>query len=151
MRSRDKLLIAGTLIFGVIVITGIYISQESQKFKNYHESFVRSFVKDMSKSWELDDFTDRLSDEFKEQAQSEEGLAQLEKFSVLGSVIEINNLIMGKYFSGSEGTFGEFIMNGRFDREDVLIKITVHEQSGEARVRGVTINRLDESGRQIEF
>lgn len=151
MRFREKLLIAATLVFVIIVAAGIYISQQSMEFKAFHESFVRTFVANLSRSWELQDIADQLSEEFLEQAKSVEGQEQLEKFSTLGVLNEIKAVGIGKYFSGSDGTFGEFLITARFEREEVLVKVTVHEQSGQVKVRGVTINRLDAEGNNLEF
>ncbi len=151
MRFREKLLVAATLVFGVIVAAGIYISQESMEFKTFHESFVRTFVEDLSQSWELQDIAGRLSEEFLEQAESVDGQEQLEKFSILGMLNEIKEVEIGKYFSGSGGTLGEFLITARFEKEEVLVKVTVHEQSGEVKVRGVTINRLDAEGNYSDF
>lgn len=151
MNLKTKLMVGATALFVLIVAAGIYISQQSEEFKSYHEPFVRNFMSELTVTWELADVKHHLSEKFLEQADTEEGRAYLNQFSSLGPVRRIQEIEMGKYFSGSEGTLGEFIFQAEFDRRKVLVRLTLHEQSGEVKVQGLTINNLDDEGQHSEF
>lgn len=151
MTRMKKLLIGATVLFVLIVGAGIYISQQSMEFKKYHEHIVHEFMPELTASWNLADVESKVSPEFLEQAASEEGQAYLQQFRVLGPVQSIAEIAMGKYFSGSDGTLGEFIFKARFAPAEVLVKLTLHEKDGEVWVQGITINSLDAEGKQTDF
>ena len=58
---------------------------------------------------------------------------------------------MGKYYSGSKGTMGEFIFKAKFERELVLARVTINVLDGDVQVLGITINSMDEKGHPIDF
>ena len=151
MTLMKKLMVGGTAFFVLIVAAGIYISQQTMEFKKFHEHIVYEFMPELTASWNLADVESRVSPEFLEQASSEEGRAYLQQFSVLGPVQNIGEVAVGKYFSGSDGAFGEFIFKAQFVPAQVLVKLTLHEKDGEVWVQGITINSLDAEGKQTDF
>lgn len=151
MSFPKKLLVWTAIIIVIFIGANFYISQQADVFKEKHQAFVHSFMQDLSTSWRLDDVKARLSADFLEMASSEEGQAYLTKFSTLGRFLNMQEVEMGKYFSGFDGTKGEFIFKAQFERALVLAKVTVNERPGDIKVLGITINSLDAEGYQTEF
>lgn len=151
MSFLRKLFVFFTIIFVLFVGANIYVANKSQTFKTLHQPFVNTFMQDLSQTWRLQDIQSRVDDAFLEKASTDEGKAYLDQFSTLGLFQEMQEVEMGKYYSGSKGTMGEFIFKAKFERELVLARVTINALDGNVQVLGITINSMDEKGHPIDF
>lgn len=112
-------------IFTLILVLIIFLAAGSSSFKEEQEPFVQQFMADFSERWETQDIYARLSNEFIEQINTQEGKTILAQFKTLGKIKRISDFEIGNYNAHTSGTTGDFSFKGTFENGDALINITI--------------------------
>jgi hypothetical protein len=136
--------VLGALFLCIVLACGAMFVL-SRSFQREHEAFVRKFMADYSRHWDLADVHDRLSTEFLEQAQSSDGLQTLSLFRRLGDIRDVTDVSVQNFFVGPGGKSGVFVFKARFENAPALVTLTLTESAGELRVRGLNITPSGDS------
>ena len=137
MRALKKILIGFGSVFLVLIALFAWLGMESVRFKRDEAPFVKAYVTDLSRHWNVADVYDRSDNEFIAQADSPNGQRTIQRFRSLGSLTSIDDFELKNYSDGTTGRRGVFDFKAGFENGEALVEVTVVNHGGAAtRVLG---------------
>jgi hypothetical protein len=142
MRVLKKILIGFGSVFLVLIALFLWLGMESVRFKHEQAPFVRAYVTDLSRHWNVADVYDRSDNGLIAQAGSAEGRQALLSFRSLGSLTSIDDLELRNYSDGTWGRRGVFDFKAEFENGEALVEVVVNQGDAGTRVLGVHLNNI---------
>lgn len=143
MRVLKKLLIGFGSVFLVLVVLFAWVGIQSVRFKREGSPFVKAYVTDLSRRWNVADVYDRSANEFIAQADSADGRRAIRSFRSLGTLTSIRDFELKNYSDGTWGHRGVFDFKAGFQNGEALVEVTVVEKSGTGtRVLAINLSSI---------
>jgi len=137
------ILIGFGIIFVLLVAFISYVAVQSGKFEKEHAPFVKSFMAEFSKDWDVSAVEHLLTPEFIDQIDTSSGREAMRQFRQLGRLKEITELNLD-HFSTHAGTnsykYGVFVLRAEFEHATTMITLSLVVDENGARVEGLRIN-----------
>ena len=125
MQVLKKILIGLGSVFLVLLVLFTWLGIQSVRFKREEAPFVKTYVTDLSRHWNVADVYDRSANEFVAQADSPEGQRTIESFQALGSLISVQDFELKNYSDGTWGQRGVFEFKAYFKNGKSLVEVTI--------------------------
>lgn len=132
----------GVAFAGFVVLAGVVFYLQSD-FRREHEGFVRSFMAEYSRHWDVGDVRKDVSSEFLERVSSPGGDQAVAFFRRMGRIRAIEDLSLENFHTGTRGTVGEFVFKAEFENAAAVVNLTLKEVDEEPRVHGLHITPID--------
>lgn len=143
MRVLKKILIGLGSVFLVLLLLFTWIGIQSVRFKREEAPFVKTYVADLSRRWNVADVYGRSANEFVEQADSPQGQRTMESFEALGSLISVQDFALKNYTDGTWGQRGVFDFKANFKNGKALVQVTIVDKGhGGPRVIGIFLTGI---------
>jgi hypothetical protein len=143
MRVLKKILIGFGSAFLVLLALFAWLGVESLRFKREETPFVKAYVTDLARHWNLADVFDRSDNELIAQADSAVGRQTIQRFRSLGSLTSIDDFELRNYSAGTWGRRGVFDFKAAFENGEALVEVTVVSHGGAStRVLGINFNSI---------
>jgi hypothetical protein len=126
-------------VFLALIALLAWLGAGSAHFRTQQEPFVKTFVTDLSKRWEVADVYDRLANSFIEQAGTTQGLQLLRQFRQLGALKFVRDFELRNYNSGPNGQTGVFTFKGTFEHGEAVVAVEVTKVGGAVHVLGFNV------------
>jgi hypothetical protein len=148
MRALKKILIGLGSIFLVLIALFTWLGLQSVRFKQQQEPFVRTYMTDLSRHWNVADVYDRSDNEFLAEAGSAPGVRTMQSFKSLGPLLSIHDLELKNFSDGTWGRRGVFAFKGRFQNGEALVQILLENKGRTgSRVFGVNLSAIQLTAR----
>ena len=140
MRVVKNILIGLGGLFLVIVALFTWVGVSGSQFSAEQGPFVKKFVADLSKRWEVVDVYDRMSSSFIQQSGTPQAQQLLHQFKRLGALKSVSALKLQSYYSNNNDRTGVFSLEGAFENGEAVIRVTIVRKDGAVRVVGFYLN-----------
>jgi hypothetical protein len=139
MQTLKKVLIGlGVLFCVALLAVGVLLVMQGN-FKEEQEPFIRQFMADYSRRWDVADVYSQVTNEFLMQIQSSAGREAVAVFRRLGKIEEITDVSIQNFFAGTQGKTGTFSFKARFENAPTVVQIVVKESDSAVRVQAIHI------------
>lgn len=146
MRVLKRILIALGSAFLLLVVLIGWVGMQSLRFKRQETHFVESYVKDLSRQWNVADVYDRSESAFIAQASSMQGRRALQSFKSLGRLTAVHDLELRNFFDGTAGRRGVFDFRADFQNGTAQVEVTVIDgRHMGTRVLGINLSGIQTS------
>jgi len=143
MRTLKRILIGFGSFFLVLIALFAWLGMESVRFRREETPFVKAYVTDLSRHWDVADVYDRSDNELITQASSADGRRTIQRFSSLGSLTSIDDFQLKNYSDGTWGSRGVFDFKAAFENGEALVEVTVVKHGGAGtRVLGINLSSI---------
>jgi hypothetical protein len=139
MRVLKRILIGLGSLSLVLLALFAWLNFESGRFTRDEAPFVKAYVMDLSRHWNVADVYARSDNEFIAQADSALGQRTIQRFRSLGSLTSIADFELKNYSDSTWGRRGVFDFKAAFENGEALVEVTVVKR-GDAGTRVLAIN-----------
>ena len=139
MKILKNILISLGVIFLLFRVLFIYLSIDSDKFKDEQEPFIESFMHEFSSDWNVRDVYPKLTNNFIQQIETQAGRHALNIFKTLGEYESMSDLSISNYNTGTDGTTAIFTFKAQFTSGPALVSITLLKDNDKTLVHGLHI------------
>jgi hypothetical protein len=144
MQTLKKVLVGLGVVFVLLGVLVAFFAYSFAGFQQQHEAFVRQFVADYSRRWEVADVQAQVTAQFLEQIRSPNGLQAVSYFQRMGRIRSITDVSIDHFTSGTNGKVGVFLFKAEFENAPAVVKVTVIEKDGSVLVQAVNITPVSE-------
>jgi len=142
MRLIRKILVGLGVLFLVLVAVFSWAVVVGRQFRDEQTPFVKTFVTDLSRHWNVADVSDRIAGTTLDQALTPKGQQMFHLFKQLGVLRSAGELSMERFNVNTTGTTGVFEFKGTFDNGEADVQVTVLKKGGSAWVLGFYLNDI---------
>jgi len=143
MRVLKKILIGFGSVFLILIALFAWVGIQSVRFRSQETPFVKAYVADLSRHWNVADVYDRSDNAFITQANSMAGRRTIESFKALGPLTAIHDLVLQNYVAGTSGDRGVFNFKADFENGNALVQVVVIDKGGaNPRVLGFRLDSV---------
>jgi len=143
MRVLKKILIGLGSVFLILIAVFAWLGVQSARFKRAETPFIKAYVTDLSRRWNVADVYDRSTNEFLAQADSPEGQRVIDRFKPLGTLTSIHDFELKNFSDGTWGRRGVFDFKASFQNGEALVEVTVIDKGrGGAQVLGIHLDGI---------
>ena len=125
MRVLKKILIGLGSVFLLVIALFVWLGIQGTRFKREEAPFVRTYVADFSRRWDVADVYDRSANTFLAQVSSAEGQRVLQSFKSLGGLTSIHDFELKNFSDGTWGRRGVFDFKADFQNGEALVEVTI--------------------------
>ncbi len=147
MKIIKAILIGLGVVFVLLVAFVSYVAVQSGKFEKEHAPFVRTFMAEFSKDWDVSAVEHSLTPEFIGQIGTPAGRDAIRQFRQLGRLKEITELDLD-HFTTHAGInsykYGVFVLRAEFENAAAMITLSLVVDEKGARVEGLRINPTED-------
>ena len=142
MRVIRKILVGLGVLFLVLIAVFSWVVVVGRHFRDEQTPFVKTFVTDLSRHWNVADVSDRIAGTTLDQALTPKGQQMFHLFKQLGALRSAGDLTMARFNVDTKGTTGVFEFKGTFDNGEADVQVTVLKKGGSAWVLGFYLNDI---------
>jgi hypothetical protein len=142
MRVIRKILVGLGVLFLVLIAVFSWVVVVGRQFRTEQTPFVKTFVTDLSRHWNVADVSDRVAGTTLDQALTPKGQQMFHMFKQLGALRSTGDLAMQRFNVTTSGTSGVFEFKGTFDNGEADVQVTVLKKGGSAWVLGFYLNDI---------
>jgi hypothetical protein len=142
MRVIRKILVGLGVLFLVLIALFSWVVVIGRQFRTEQTPFVKTFVTDLSRHWNVADVSDRVAGTTLDQALTPKGQQMFQMFKQLGALRSAGDLTMERFNVNTTGTTGVFEFKGTFDNGEADVRVTVLKKGGSAWVLGFYLNDI---------
>jgi hypothetical protein len=143
MRVLKKILIGLGSVFLVLILLAVWLGIQGSRFKRDEAPFVKAYVTDLARRWDVADVYDRSANTLLEQADSAEGQSLMQHFRGLGALTSIHDFALKNFSDGTWGRRGVFDFKADFQNGEALVEVTVLDDGRAGpRVLGFYLNGI---------
>jgi hypothetical protein len=140
MHIVKKILVGLGGVFLALIALFFWLAVSSSNFRTQQEPFVKAFVTDLSKRWDLTDVYGPLANSFIEQADTAQGRGLMMQLKQLGALQSVRDFELRNYNFAPKGQTGIFSFKGTFDYGEAVVDVTVIRSGGMVRVQGLHVS-----------
>ena len=152
MKILKHILIGLGVAFLLLIGFLSYMAVESGDFAEEHTPFVRQFITDFSRDWDVRDVQHLLTNDFIEQMETPSGRKALALFKRLGRLVAIQDIALDNFnthFGTASFTQGTFVFEAEFEHAVTQTTLLLVVNKKGQRVQGLRINPTGKPDRSI--
>ena len=142
MHVIRKILVGLGVLFLVLIAIFSGVVVVGRQFRTEQTPFVKTFVTDLSRHWNVADVSDRIAGPTLDQALTPKGQQMFHLFKQLGTLRSAGDLTMERFNVDTRETSGVFEFKGTFDNGEADVQVTVVKKGGSAWVLGFYLNDI---------
>jgi len=139
MKILRNILIGFGVVFVAVIGLIVFLSNESNDFRDKQFPFIETFMMEFSENWEVSSVYEKLTNDLLKQIDSPAGRNALDIFKTQGSFKEMSDLVLVNYNAGTSGKTGKFTFKALFTSGPALVEIILVENQGKTLVNGLHI------------
>ena len=142
MRVVRKILVGLGVLFLVLIAVFSWVAVVGRQFRTEQTPFVKTFMMDLSRHWNVADVSDRIAGPVLDQVLTPKGQQMFQMFKQLGTLRSEGDVTMDRFNVDTKGTTGVFEFKGTFDNGEADVQVTVVKKGGSAWVLGFYLNDI---------
>jgi hypothetical protein len=130
MHVLKKIFIGLGSLFLLLIALFAWLGIQSVRFRSQETPFVKAYVTDLSRRWNVADVYSRSANALINQANSAQGRRAIESFKALGALTAIHDFELQNYSAGTWGHRGVFDFKADFENGKALVQVIVVDKDG---------------------